>query len=339
LLSVGKEGTIINMPAIVILRQAVVSEEPSQEVIVTGLDDYVPSEKTKKTSNENAISKCFRLFRKDSKSSSSYSTSSSSSSSTRSGCTFTVEDQDEAKVMAMANKQLSEEQQVLQLIMKKTRSLNAAGAAPPDETCDAKKPSATLWNHSRSQPILTTTTPITTTTTSPPKSQQKGKKDDSLKLVQQGNTAGASPLNLWFASRSYSNWCVGGNHLMVNRERHVRGLSTLKRSRELDARAKAHAVALAKNGRHLYHSVQNLEQLQQQLGNSSHHVGENIFSGKSIRKIHVAAMKKGTSSRFNILRPAYTEFGMGTAVVGEHHDNGGRKLYMVQLFRGGDQKP
>jgi hypothetical protein len=115
------------------------------------------------------------------------------------------------------------------------------------------------------------------------------------------------------------------NHVLVNRERALRGLTKLNRSRFLDSMAHSHAVDLAED-ENLVHSVDLLADLQRQLGSSE--VGENVQRGPNIRQMHDSAMNRGTTSRGNILRPAYVEFGMATALGKDG------KLYMVQLFRG-----
>jgi uncharacterized protein YkwD len=115
------------------------------------------------------------------------------------------------------------------------------------------------------------------------------------------------------------------NHILVNRERVLRGLSKLNRSRFLDSMAHSHAVDLAQD-ENLVHSVNVLADLQRQLG--SNEVGENVQRGPNIRQMHESAMNRGSTSRGNILRGAYVEFGMATALGKDG------KLYMVQLFRG-----
>ena len=76
----------------------------------------------------------------------------------------------------------------------------------------------------------------------------------------------------------------------------------------------------------LVHSVDALNVLQRQLNSTE--VGENVQRGPNIRQMHESAMKRGSTSRGNILRGAYSEFGMATALGKDG------KLYMVQLFRG-----
>lgn len=115
------------------------------------------------------------------------------------------------------------------------------------------------------------------------------------------------------------------NHIMVNRERIITQLPSLKRVKQLDEYARSHAKAMADEGR-IFHSVETIQLLQAKL--RSEHVGENIHVGKTIKDIHAESMNSNTSGpRLNILSQHYNEFGMGTYIA----DNG--KLYMVQLFR------
>jgi uncharacterized protein YkwD len=114
-------------------------------------------------------------------------------------------------------------------------------------------------------------------------------------------------------------------YTMVNRERKKQALSELRRSTYLDSLATSHAIVMAELLT-LGHSVDSLSALQEQL--HSDDVGENIQRGKDERDMHKLAMEAGTSSRYNILRPTYRQYGMGTA-VGEDG-----MVYMVQLFRG-----
>jgi uncharacterized protein YkwD len=131
------------------------------------------------------------------------------------------------------------------------------------------------------------------------------------------------------------------NHRMVNRERAMApggGLKPLYRSWYMDALAHAHVVDLAETGE--LKVVSNLESL---LGSSSSNnkenqnqeqvlVGQNVQRGTSIRQMHESVMNSSgaDSRRSNILRPTFTEFGMATALGRDG------KLYMVQLFRGGE---
>jgi uncharacterized protein YkwD len=159
------------------------------------------------------------------------------------------------------------------------------------------------------------------------------------------------------------NGFYSSNHVMVNHERALFNVPPLRRSRYLDALALSHALDLASyeneykssgNNNKLPHSVETLPELRRLLsggggggGNSSSptptrkEVGGNVQCGVSIRAMHQAAMMMqesgedddddddGGKRRRNILREAYTEFGMATA-----RSKKDGLLYMVQLFRG-----
>jgi hypothetical protein len=160
--------------------------------------------------------------------------------------------------------------------------------------------------------------------TSKPKT--KGEEDDKGKKNEQ------QPHKTGFFSN---------NHVMMNRERSLIGIKTLHRSRYLDFLALSHAVDLAEDCQGVSHSVENLSDLQSLLNCKI--VGENVQCGSSIREMHANAMKSRSDTSSlrdnvdnvddgrwrNILREAYTEFGMATA-LGKKDG----KLYMVQLFRG-----
>lgn len=130
------------------------------------------------------------------------------------------------------------------------------------------------------------------------------------------------------------------NHVLVNRERARVGLSPLHRNVRLDALAREHAAAMATDHT-LRPSVGSVAQLQHKL--QAKRVGENTLRGSSIRAVHKEVMGRrfglhsGQSQhssqqcRCNLLAPAFTQFGMGTAVG----TNG--QLYLVQLFCG-DEK-
>jgi hypothetical protein len=115
-------------------------------------------------------------------------------------------------------------------------------------------------------------------------------------------------------------------YTLINRERSAQGLEELQRCRYLDSLATSHANLIAELGM-LGHSVDSLSALQEQL--NSRLVGENVQCGENETEMHMTAMQAGTSSRNNIVRPSYKQFGVGTATSPEDG-----MLYMVQLFRG-----
>ena len=124
-------------------------------------------------------------------------------------------------------------------------------------------------------------------------------------------------------------WYYSSNHVLVNRERVLKGLPKLSRSIDLDTLATQHAQDMADN-KTLYHSVSSVDELKRKL--HSQRTGENIQRGSSIRQMHSNMMTSGQKSKQNILSKKFGEFGMGTA---KGHDG---KLYMVQLFRGNNHQ-
>ena len=349
------------MPSLVILRQALESEEPpKQEVIVTGLQDYHKlgsgsndADKHKRNGSSkhqnNNKKGLFRLLR-----SSAASPTPSTASTATASTVFSVEEQDEEQAMLSLFAQdsppvvtLKQKRRAVQ--KQKGRRLvysaNQSTRHLASDELDAAFGLEQEKKKSRSQPNL-----LLPQLQQQPQRQLTDPGDEqppvSIKKIRstpvaKRESAAAAAINTTATRRSsvpnpgaYSN-----NHLMVNRERVVRGLGVLQRSAELDRRASRHAERLADEGQ-LGHSVASLAQLQKRL--RSPNVGENVFGGRSIREMHVGAMQEGTSSRFNVLRPSYTEFGMGTAVGKNKHENDGiddeARLYMVQLFRGGERE-
>lgn len=120
-------------------------------------------------------------------------------------------------------------------------------------------------------------------------------------------------------------WYYSSNHILVNRERALSGLTQLRRVRMLDDVARFHAQDMAEEQR-LFHSVDSADALRRKL--KSKFTGENVQRGSSIREMHKNMMNGGRKSKENILSMKFTEFGMGTA-KGEDG-----RLYMVQCFRG-----
>ena len=120
------------------------------------------------------------------------------------------------------------------------------------------------------------------------------------------------------------------NHVLVNRERALRGLKPLQRCVKLDELARNHAATMAALEQVLP-SVQTAAQLQAKL--QCRRVGENTLRGDSIREIHLEMMKchQQPACRANVLAPKFTMFGMGTAMGKDG------KLYLVQLFCGADK--
>ena len=119
------------------------------------------------------------------------------------------------------------------------------------------------------------------------------------------------------------------NHVLVNRERVLKGVKPLKRCIRLDELARIHAESMAANEQ-VIPSVPTVQHLQEKL--QSKRVGENTLRGDSIRGIHMEMMKneQQRACRGNVLAPGFTMFGMGTAMGKDG------KLYLVQLFCGNE---
>lgn len=115
------------------------------------------------------------------------------------------------------------------------------------------------------------------------------------------------------------------NHVLVNRERTIRGLVALRRVRRLDQLARKHAESMAQS-QNVQPSVATVAQLKEKL--QADRVGENTVRGDNIRDIHNQMMTKSRQRhcRGNLLAPAFDSFGMGTAMGADG------KLYLVQLF-------
>jgi uncharacterized protein YkwD len=118
------------------------------------------------------------------------------------------------------------------------------------------------------------------------------------------------------------------NHVLVNRERLLRGVAPLQRCRHLDDLATVHAQEMA-NRMDLFHSG-TCADVQYRL--KSRVVGENVQCGPDIRSMHTTSMSMhGHTNRVNILSNQLNQFGMGTAKGEDGY------LYMVQLFRHVDE--
>jgi uncharacterized protein YkwD len=118
------------------------------------------------------------------------------------------------------------------------------------------------------------------------------------------------------------------NHVLVNRERVLRGVDPLHRCRHLDDLAATHAQEMA-DQLDLFHSGC-LDDVQYRL--KSRVVGENVQCGPDIRAMHETSMSMhGHVNRINILSKQLNQFGMATAKGEDGY------LYMVQLFRHVDE--
>ena len=114
-------------------------------------------------------------------------------------------------------------------------------------------------------------------------------------------------------------------HTLINRERILRSLPSLKRSVALDELCQQHAHDMAEKGE-LVHCAETSDQLR--LFVNSVRAGQNIQRGPNVWEMHQEAMRAGRTAGKNILAPRFLEFGVGTALGKDG------RLYMTQLFRG-----
>ena len=119
-------------------------------------------------------------------------------------------------------------------------------------------------------------------------------------------------------------------HALINKERVRRGIPSLHRSVFLDQTCQRHAQVMAQHQR-LSHCCETMEELKRLL-NSDEAAGQHVQRGVGISAMHQASMTAQRSGYSNILCREFTEFGVGTA-----KDEEGR-LYVVQLFRGGERR-
>ena len=121
-----------------------------------------------------------------------------------------------------------------------------------------------------------------------------------------------------------STWYYSSNHILVNQERSKRYVAPLVRMHELDTIARAHAEAMASEGR-LFHT--DPVDLQTKLNKPARRLGANVAKGETIRDIH-RGMMQTLSDMNNIIDRRYTNMGMATA----RGANG--EIYLCQIFRG-----
>jgi uncharacterized protein YkwD len=120
------------------------------------------------------------------------------------------------------------------------------------------------------------------------------------------------------------------SHVMVNRCRITHGMTTLTRSRFLDAVATSHAIDMSEK-QEVFPLGDTVDELKQKIHSSSNSVtvGQNVHRGYDLEYIQDAIEQddEWLDSRQVILSNGINEFGMG-AVEGEDG-----LLYMCQLFR------
>jgi uncharacterized protein YkwD len=146
----------------------------------------------------------------------------------------------------------------------------------------------------------------------------------ALKRAQSNRNLQALPPKRSTTSRLPDTDYYSSNHILVNRERVLRGLGPLQRCRHLDDLAAVHAQDMA-NQLTLFQSGCTAD-VQYRL--KSRLVGENVQCGPDIRAMHHTSMSMhGHTCRTNILSKQLNQFGMATAKGEDGY------LYMVQLFR------
>jgi hypothetical protein len=118
--------------------------------------------------------------------------------------------------------------------------------------------------------------------------------------------------------RPHETWYYSSNHVLINRERMMRGIPPLMRSIVIDEVARNIAVAVATRATSL-EVTSNKEFLDLKCDGT-------IMQGPSIRAIHNKTMTGSSTGRDRILLETYQQFGIGTCV-----SNSG-VLYVVQIF-------
>jgi uncharacterized protein YkwD len=132
----------------------------------------------------------------------------------------------------------------------------------------------------------------------------------------------------------HDTWYYSSNHVLVNRERIMKGIPPLKRNTALDELARSVAQTFANRNMTsstLYQRHQPDPMTMALTDAPADAVAGNIILGGSIRDIHQRMMQFGivplaSKERSNILNPNFTDFGMGTA------KNKDDKLYLCQFF-------
>lgn len=117
----------------------------------------------------------------------------------------------------------------------------------------------------------------------------------------------------------HETWYYSSNHVMINRERMMRGIPPLMRSTVIDEVARNIAVAAATEMKSS-EVTNNKEFLELKCDGT-------ILQGTSIRAIHNKTMRTSCSKgRDRILRESYQQFGIGT------YKSRNGVLFVVQIF-------
>jgi uncharacterized protein YkwD len=113
---------------------------------------------------------------------------------------------------------------------------------------------------------------------------------------------------------------------LLQRARRSEGAPRLRRDRDLDAVARAHAVAMAELGRAVHDAGDGTPASRLELADVSfRHVGENVARAPSVARLH-DALWQSPSHRENMLDPSFRRVGIGLARGADG------TLYGVQLF-------
>ncbi|KAG7352309.1 hypothetical protein IV203_008357 [Nitzschia inconspicua] len=120
------------------------------------------------------------------------------------------------------------------------------------------------------------------------------------------------------SERPHDTWYYSSNHVLINRERMMRGIAPLMRTTAFDEVARKIAIAAAKKVEPRDVST---NQMFRQLKCDG-----TILQGPSIRAIHNRIMTTSSKGRDRILQESYQQFGIGT------YKNADGVLFVVQIF-------
>mmetsp|Transcript_22768 Transcript_22768/g.36920 ORF Transcript_22768/g.36920 Transcript_22768/m.36920 type:complete len:247 (-) Transcript_22768:2359-3099(-) len=120
----------------------------------------------------------------------------------------------------------------------------------------------------------------------------------------------------------HQTWYYSSNHVLVNRERMMRGIAPLMRTVALDALARSLAASAAST----YHKCGTAQESQVALFPAQCPYEGSMAHGASIRSIHSKMMKSRSKEKERILRATFQQFGVGT------YKNEEGVLFLCQLF-------
>lgn len=119
--------------------------------------------------------------------------------------------------------------------------------------------------------------------------------------------------------KPHDTWYFSSNHVLVNRERMMRGIAPLMRNTKLDGFARMVAQGAADRGQ-----ATDVDDLREEANDLK--VDGTILKGESIKSIHQEVMKTNCKSRDRILKKSFQQFGVATC----KRDDG--LLVLVQIF-------